>query len=158
MPSDAVAALIGAGGAVAGGALAGFVALRTALPYRKQAAVQRQAALVSPRLESYNKLVPLLLPYRDDRGEPRNVPLDERKECARLLRTWYYTQGGALLLTGDAFIAYRDAHKLLLDPEASAEAVSDALSRFRTELKLDIGTRQREERDVQFARSAERGW
>jgi hypothetical protein len=158
MASDAVAALIGAGGAVAGAAVAGFVALRVALPYRKQAALQRQAALLVPRLESYSKLVPSMLPYRDDAGNPCDVPLDERREYARHLRAWYYADGGALLLTGDAFNAYRDAHRLLLDNTASATDVADSLSRLRTELKLDIGTRQAEERHVRFAPSAERGW
>jgi len=122
-----------------------LVALRVALPYRKQAALQRQAALVGPRLESYSKVVPSMLDSRDDVGNPREVPPDDRTEFARQLRAWYYTDGGALLLTGDAFNAYRDAHRLLLDSKAAAKEVADSLSKLRTELKLDIGSRQTEE-------------
>jgi hypothetical protein len=97
-------------------------------------------------------------PYLDVTGAPCEVPFEQRKEHGARLRTWYYHEGGALLLSGNAFNAYRAAVRALLDPDADSKSVSDALSTLRTELKMDVGSRQGEERDTRFAPSVEREW
>ena len=158
MVSDVAVALIAAGGAVAGGAVTGVITLRATLPYRQQAALQRQAALVAARVESYSKVIAWMSPYLDDQGAPREVPLEERQHHVHQLREWYYNEGGALLLTGNSFNAYRSARAALLDTDADSKSVADALSALRTELKLDVGSRQPQERDKPFARSIERDW
>jgi hypothetical protein len=76
------------------------------------------------------------------------------------MRTWFYEKGGALLLSGNAFNAFRCARDVLLAPddETDPTEVSNALSTLRTELKIDISSRQPSERAVEFAPSEEQRW
>jgi len=142
MASDVAVALIAAGGAVAGSAVTGVITLRATLSYRKQAALERQAALVGARLESYGEVVSWMSPYLDASGAPCEVPFEERKAHGQRLRAWYFHEGGALLLSGNAFNEYRAAVGALLDPDADSKSVADALTMLRTELKIDVGSRQ----------------
>jgi hypothetical protein len=44
----------------------------------------------------------------------------------------------------------------LYDPNATAKTVYDAVSAFRTELKVEVGSREVSEVEIQFAPSADR--
>ena len=140
--------MIGVGGVVIGAGVSADATRRAVRPYRERAAFEQSAALVERRYESYSAVVAWMRPYLDDRGEAQEVPFETRAQDAGRLRAWYYEQGGALLMSGDAFNAYRLAVQALLDPDASPEAVAAPLSLLRTELKTDIGSRQPQERDI----------
>jgi hypothetical protein len=153
--SEVDAQLVAAGGTVIGAAVGGLIALRATLPYRKQRALNRQTALVAARLETYRKVLEWMRPYFDNQGKALEVSVGDRQEHVRRLRDWYYEGGAGLLLSGNAFNAYRDCRSALLDPRASSESVAKALSLLRTELKIDIGSREPKERYRQFAPSVE---
>ena len=81
---------------------------------------------------------------------------NEKAERAAALDTWFYNEADGLLLSGDAFAVWRNARDLLRDPGSRDDDISGALSALRTELKIDLGVRHPDERDVPMAASIER--
>ena len=141
-----------------GVAITALVTWGVALPYRKHAALKRAELLSGPRLEAYRLVLHRMKPFGDDQHEPpeaQRIPFAERRKLAVWLRTWYFEADG-WLMSGDAFNAYRAVRAILLEKGAEPNAVYQALSNLRTELKIDLGVRELPERDIPFATSRER--
>jgi hypothetical protein len=108
------------------------------------------------RLEAYRELLPLTNPRAQ--GDARPLNSTQRGQRANELTQWFYT-GGGLLLSGDAHRAFIAARDRLEDQRATDDDVRNTLSALRTELKIDLGIRDPDERDVPMAPSqAQRAW
>jgi hypothetical protein len=114
---------------------------------------EQHPGLFDARLEAYAKLLALTKP-RTLGGTPTSAPR-ERGARATALTGWFY-EGGGLLLSGDAHNAFYAARGRLEDERATDEEVRDALSALRTELKIDLGVRRPDERDIPMAPSQAR--
>jgi hypothetical protein len=106
--------------------------------------------LVSARLNAYQALLPLTS-HRSSRRRTTLTP-KERRERAEELTAWFYS-GGGLLLSGDAHAAFLAARNRLEDDQPTEQELRDALSALRTELKIDVGVRHPDERNVPMAAS-----
>jgi hypothetical protein len=146
-------ALLALAGAVLGAGAIWF----TSLSYRLQSALQRTTALTGPRVAAYQRIVKEFRAYSDESGEPVDIPFAERSILAAQMQDWYFEQGG-WLMDGDTFNSYRAARRALLNKDADAASVFNALSSLRTEMKIELGVREPPERDKPFAPSEERGF
>ncbi len=119
----------------------------TALPARNSDGVKRDA-VVEARLASYTLVLKLTRYGPEDR--PLVLSSDEREQRADALMDWFYG-GGGLLLSSEAHIAFLSAHRHLTNAQATDKHRRDAFSALRTELKIDLGVGQADERNVQMA-------
>jgi hypothetical protein len=78
----------------------------------------------------------------------RNHRVSWRIQHATTLRNWYYA-GGGLLLSNKAFPAFRLAQAHLTRAGSTDSDRSTALSRLRTEIKVDLGVRDAAEREIE---------
>jgi hypothetical protein len=74
------------------------------------------------------------------------------------LRVWFYEKGAGLLLSGRAFEQFQKARMTLVTKDASGFAIHKELSKLRTDLKIDLGVRQPQEREVTAAWPEEERW
>lgn len=125
-------------------------------PFRQDAVLGRVQPLFERRFAAYSAL----LPYTEygPEGEPREVPSSERKTLSDRLSEWYYADGAGLLLSGRALEQFLRARQTLISADATNQAVQDELSKLRTALKIDLGVRQPEERDVAMAWPEDERW
>ncbi len=125
-------------------------------PFRQGVVIARASELFDRRFDAYGRLHSLT-----DYG-PENQPLNltpaERRDRAHRLTAWFYEDGAGLLLSGRAFGQFRKARETLLAEDASSLDVRNDLSKLRTDLKIDLGVRQPQERDVTIAWPEEERW
>jgi hypothetical protein len=109
-------------------------------------AVVNVPGLFDRRLERYTPLARLT----------RDVPVDSagRQALSDGMITWYYEDGGGLLLSGRAVHQFFKVRDALLNAETT-ETVRSALSLLRTDLKIDLGVRDPAERLAEFAEPAD---
>jgi hypothetical protein len=100
--------------------------------------------LFESRLKLYAALLPLTEYGPEDR--PKELPLGEREALAGKLTVWYYKDGAGLLLSGKGLEHFREARAALAKRDAAPTEIWTALSELRTELKIDLGVREPEER------------
>jgi hypothetical protein len=104
--------------------------------------------LVQARMQTYTAL------YALSRFGPEDAPLTlSASECAvraEKLLDWFYA-GGGLVLSGEAFVAFRRAQKRLMQHDATDAARWHAFSALRTELKIDVGVRHADVRAIPLA-------
>jgi hypothetical protein len=105
-------------------------------------------SVAQARLVSYGSL--LGLTRYGSEHEPLRLPADERAQRATELMDWFY-RGGGLLLSGQSLVALLVAHDRLTNEEASDSDRRNAFSALRTELKIDLGVRDADERSLQMA-------
>jgi hypothetical protein len=118
--------------------------------------VEPNGAQFDARLKAYRELLPLTNTRTP--ADPTPLNSTERRQRANELTQWFYT-GGGLLLSGDAHRAFIAARDRLEDERATDGDVRTELSALRTELKIDLGIRDPDERDVPMAPSqAQRAW
>lgn len=119
--------------------------LRVLPRVRDEPSYERPPALADARLDAYRALLPLT-----DVGRPGKITAlspRERRKREDALTAWYYG-GGGLLLSEHAHRAFLAARSRLEDPHAKDEHIRCAMSTLRTELKIDLGVRHADERDV----------
>jgi hypothetical protein len=117
---------------------------------------EQRTALITARLEAYQTL--LQLTNVGPPGKAMRLSPRERRKRAAALTAWFYG-GGGLLLSGDAHRAFYAARARLEDKYATVTTVRAVMSALRTELKIDVGVRHPDERDVSMAQSQdERAW
>jgi hypothetical protein len=120
----------------------------TAPRVRDTTGTQRDS-LLEARLAAYALLFGLTR-YGSE-GQPLSLSDKERARCAERLMDWFYgEEGGGLLLSGEAFLALRRAHARLTDPTANDRERWRAFSALRTELKIDLGVRHADVRNVEM--------
>jgi hypothetical protein len=139
--TELAAALVASLGALAGAAIGAYGTLRVA---KAQAAISRASMLFESRLKLYAALLPLTEYGPEDR--PKELPLGEREALAGKLTVWYYKDGAGLLLSGKGLEHFREARAALAKRDAAPTEIWTALSELRTELKIDLGVREPEER------------
>ena len=119
----------------------------TALSAREDPQAEN-ANLSQARLASYASL--LRLTRYGAEGRPFSLSVDERAAARDELMDWFYA-GGGLLLSSDAFVAFRAAHAQLTATDATDTDRWRAFSALRTELKIDLGVRHADVRNVPMA-------
>jgi hypothetical protein len=105
-------------------------------------------SLLEARLAAYRSL--LLLTDYGSPELPAALTPDEREVRAHDLRRWFY-EGGGLLLSSEAFVTWRLVQARLADPASGDATLRKLFSALRTELKIDLGVRDPDERDVEMA-------
>jgi hypothetical protein len=123
-------------------------------PYRQAATLARVPELFQKRFDTYSELLSLT-----DFAGIASVGSDGEalSSAADRMTTWYYANGAGLLLSGRAFEQFHQTREILRS-SLSEKAVTESLSRLRTALKIDLGVRQPQERDVALAWPEEERW
>jgi len=124
--------------------------------FRQGAALARAPELFQRRLEVYGDLLPLTDYGREN--NPKELTLDQRGDLENSLRAWFYKKGAGLLLSGRAFEQSQRARATLVMTDADPSAIQKELSKLRTDLKIDLGVRQPQERQVAAAWPEEERW
>jgi hypothetical protein len=124
--------------------------------FRQGAVIARAAELFQRRLEAYSDLLPLT-DYGNDKN-PKKLTLEQRNDLEARLRAWFYAKGAGLLLSGRAFEQFQKTRMTLVTKDASGFAIHKELSKLRTDLKIDLGVRQPQEREVTAAWPEEERW
>jgi hypothetical protein len=101
-----------------------------------------------------------LLPLTDYGREtdPKELTLNQRRDLEEELRAWFYKNGAGLLLSGRAFEQFQKARTMLVAKDADRFVIHKELSKLRTDLKIDLGVRQPQEREVALAWPEEERW
>jgi hypothetical protein len=124
--------------------------------FRQGAILARAPELFQRRLEAYGDLLPLTDYGKEN--NPKELTLDQRKDLENRLRAWFYKKGAGLLLSGRAFEQFQRARTTLVMRDADPSAIQKELSKLRTDLKIDLGVRQPQEREVAAAWPEEERW
>ncbi|MEZ5080339.1 MAG: hypothetical protein R2878_06745 [Thermoleophilia bacterium] len=124
--------------------------------FRQDATLQRAAALFERRVECYGELLPLL--DLGPESAPRELTSSERAVLVRRLREWFYSGVSGLLLSGRALEQFLRVQDLLADPDVTPEDLRDGFSRFRTDLKVDLGVRQPQETSISMSWPEDERW
>lgn len=120
--------------------------------YRQAAALSRAPELFQARLKAYAEL----LPHLDyDRLSARQV---DAASLDHEMRAWYYEDGNGLLLSGRSLEQFQRTRTALRVGNGAEAGVNEALSVLRTDLKIDLGVRQPQERDVGLAWPEDERW
>ncbi|WP_132195150.1 hypothetical protein [Kribbella orskensis] len=128
----------------------------TPTAFRQGAVLARVPPLFDRRFVAYGRL--LALTDVGSAAQPRELDLPERSELADGLMAWYYEQGAGLLLSGRAFAQFQRVQDALLAQYTEPAALQLEFSRLRTDLKIDLGVRQVQERDVAIGWPEEERW
>jgi hypothetical protein len=124
--------------------------------FRQEAVLARVPELFDRRFDAYSHLLPLT-DYGPEK-QPKDLTAAERGDLADKLTTWFYENGAGLLLSGRAFVQFQRARDTIAKEDASPIYIHRHLSKLRTELKIDLGVRQPQERDVALAWPEEERW
>jgi hypothetical protein len=120
-------------------------------PFRQSAALNRTAELFRARLTAYGKLLPLL-------NHRRIIAGYGSRAVAKEMTEWFYENGNGLLLSGRAHEQFRQTRSVLEATYSRYKDVEDSLSALRTDLKIDLGVRQPQERRVEMAWPEDERW
>jgi len=100
-------------------------------------------SLASQRAQSLSSLWSLTMPFApgstDDIDSTDVVAIEKRCAADKSFRKWYYEEGGALLLSWRGTKHYFLALNVLRDRLSTPQAVREAFSGLRTQLKRDCG-------------------
>ncbi|MDD7942904.1 hypothetical protein PHK61_31290 [Actinomycetospora lutea] len=121
-------------------------------PYRQSASLNRAAELFKARLTAYGKLLPLLNPRSMESGHAQPRAVAER------MLDWYYQEGNGLLLSGRALDQFRRTREALERSDETSSRRDVELSQLRTDLKIDLGVRQPQERGIDFPWPEDERW
>jgi hypothetical protein len=124
--------------------------------FRQEAVLAQVPQLFERRFDAYGHLLPLT-----DYGpadQPRDLEFPARRHLADNLTAWYYENGAGILLSGRALAQFQRARSALVTEDASPAAIRHELSKLRTDLKIDLGVRQAQERDVAMAWPEQERW
>jgi len=124
--------------------------------FRQEAVLARVPQLFDRRFDAYARLLPLTDFGPED--QPKELSPAGRRDIAYRLTAWFYEQGAGLLLSGRALAQFQRVRRMLANEDASAAEIRDELSRLRTDLKIDLGVRQAQERNVAMAWPEEERW
>jgi hypothetical protein len=124
--------------------------------FRQEAVLARAPELFQRRLEAYGDLLPLTDYGRET--DPKELTLNQRRDLEEELRAWFYKNGAGLLLSGRAFEQFQKARTMLVAKDADRFVIHKELSKLRTDLKIDLGVRQPQEREVALAWPEEERW
>jgi hypothetical protein len=94
-------------------------------------------SLASRRAESLSSLWSLTTSFAIGSTDASNK--EKRLAADKSFRKWYYEDGGALLLSWNGTKRYFLALDVLRDESSHSEALQEAFSRLRTQLKRDCG-------------------
>jgi hypothetical protein len=122
--------------------------------FRQGAVLARIPDLFKRRFEAYSRLLPLT--YSGPENRPNDLTPAQRRDLEDRLKAWFYEQGAGLLLSGRALEQFQKVRRTLKD--ASPADVGVELSQLRTDLKIDLGVRQPQERDLAMAWPEEERW
>jgi hypothetical protein len=123
--------------------------------FRQEAVLARAPQLFEKRFDAYSRLLPLT-----DYGpadKPKDLDSRARNTLEEQLANWFYDQGSGLLLSGRALVQFQSVRATLKESTDPKE-IRDAFSSLRTHLKIDLGVRQPQERDVAMAWPEEERW
>lgn len=120
--------------------------------YRQSASLNRTPELFKARLAAYGKLHPLL--------NPRSMGSSHRQPRAvgQSMLDWYYQDGNGLLLSGRALDQFRRTREALERSDETSSQRDIELSQLRTDLKIDLGVRQPQERGIDFPWPEDERW
>jgi hypothetical protein len=124
--------------------------------FRQDAVLARASDLFEKRFDAYGRLLPLT--DYGPAGNPKDLTLAEREDLENRLSTWFYERGAGLLLSGRAHEQLVKVRKLLLEKAVDKADIRDAFTQLRTDLKIDLGVRQPQERDISMAWPEEERW
>ena len=124
--------------------------------FRQQSMLARVPGLFERRFTAYARLLPFTDFGTDE--APNDLIETAKGELGDKLQAWFYKEGGGLLLSGRALEQLQKARRTLADENADPAKIRDELSRLRTDLKIDLGVRQPQERDVAMAWPEEERW
>jgi hypothetical protein len=124
--------------------------------FRQQAALERVGSLFEKRFEHYSRLLPLTR-YGTE-SAPSELDLKERNALADRLTDWFYADGAGLVLSGRALGQFNRTRETLTLEHVSGGQIRGQLSKLRTDLKIDLGVRQPQERLVAMAWPEEERW
>lgn len=109
--------------------------------------VESISGLFEHRLDRYSALVAMMPRLGQEQQE-------ERGELSKRMTDWYFSGGAGLLLSGRAVRQFFIVRESLSDADLPDEAIHVALSLLRTDLKIDLGIREADERLVELAMPA----
>jgi hypothetical protein len=118
----------------------------------EDAAPHEYDSLFDARLASYRALLPLT-----QRGQFTAGDEVARGALAGKLTTWFYDEGGGLLLSQESFQIWHRIRGHLMDGTIAPDVIDTEFSELRTSLKIDLGVRHADERDVQALPTAVEG-
>jgi hypothetical protein len=124
--------------------------------FRQGAVLARVSELFQKRFDAYSDLLPLTDYGPED--NPKNLTHTERRKLADRLTAWFYGKGAGLLLSGRAFDQFLKTRRTLVRAGSSNDDIRNELSQLRTDLKIDLGVRQPQEREVGLAWPEEERW
>jgi hypothetical protein len=81
-----------------------------------------------------------------------------RRDLADQLTSWYYEDGAGLLLSGRSFAQFERVRKALVTAQVDGTRLRREFSQLRTDLKIDLGVRQVQERAITDAWPEEERW
>jgi hypothetical protein len=125
-------------------------------PFRQQATLGRLSSLFEKRFDAYSSLLPLT-EYGTE-ADPRELDRQARDGLANRMTAWFYEDGAGLLLSGRALEQFNRARETLRSPTLPGSSLRAELSKLRTDLKIDLGVRQPQERSVAMAWPEEERW
>jgi hypothetical protein len=124
--------------------------------FRQDAVLARASDLFEKRFDAYGRLLPLT--EYGPKGNPKDLTLAEREDLSTSLRDWFYERGAGLLLSGRALEQFEKVRELLVKEAADKDDIRKAFTQLRTDLKIDLGVRQPQERDISMAWPEEERW
>jgi hypothetical protein len=124
--------------------------------FRQDATLRRVSSLFERRFHAYGQLLPLTK-YGTEQ-QAGDLDSKEREGIADSMTRWFYEAGAGLLLSGRAHEQFERAREILRSPSPSPSAVRHELSQLRTDLKIDLGVRQPQERGIAMAWPEEERW
>lgn len=121
-------------------------------PFRQSAALNRAAELFKARFSAYGTLLPIL-------DQRRVLAMEKSRHAAgEAMTEWYYEGGNGLLLSGRALTQFLRTREVLGRETSRRSDVEAALTALRTDLKIDLGVRQPQERGANFGWPEDERW
>jgi hypothetical protein len=119
-----------------------------ALLQRRTARDELLTAIADSRVEAYRALWRLTEQVKfAERGA---ITAEERRKLDDDLVQWYYLNAGAMFLSWEAARRFTEARAALWNDQNSSDAVRQAFSLLRTELKYDCGVYSAQDKDKQL--------
>lgn len=119
--------------------------------------VSSVSGLFDRRADAYAKLLPLT--SLDSALLSADTGYGARMERAEKLSEWLYSSEGGMVMSGSMLASFLELREALEDARATPEDLRNALSSLRTSMKIDLGVRHPDERDLPMAAPIdEAGW
>jgi hypothetical protein len=119
--------------------------------------VTRVAGLFDHRAAAYKELLPLT--RFDPAFAEESTRIQARKRRAEDLTEWLYSSGGGIVMSGSMLATFLTVRNSLEAQSIPADELKRDFSSLRTSMKIDLGVRHPDERDVPMAAPVdETGW